>query len=168
MGRERPPPPRRGARPISSRESIFWTPGRGTCPVDTTILVVDWLVRKFGAIPSLTISYRFNKFGLEVSPRNELRSHHRQGHRRARIQRRLRHRHRVGDRPRRTERGRDPPDLGQEGRARVAAGVAPEGVPALADDEGAGVGERAPSAHRLPVDRLLLRAQATEGWAEEP
>ena len=61
--------------------------------------------------------------------------------------------------PARSERGRHPADLRQEERARVHARVAAEGLPALADDEGADVGQRPLPADRLPGDHLLLRAQ---------
>ena len=48
----------------------------------------------------------------------------------------------------------------QEGRAGVAARVAAEGLPALAHDEGARLGERQARPDRLPGHRLLLGAQA--------
>ena len=50
----------------------------------------------------------------------------------------------------------------------MAARVAPEGVPPLADDDGADVGERQLPADRLPGDRLLLRAEGPGRRPEEP
>jgi Fe-S cluster assembly scaffold protein SufB len=47
-------------------------------------------------------------------------------------------------------------------RARVAARVAPQGLPPLADDDRADVAEGALPADRLPGHHLLLRAQAEE------
>ena len=85
-----------------------------------------------------------------------------------RVQGRLRHRHRAGDAAARPQRGRRPLHLGEEGRAGVAARVAAQGLPALADDEGADLGERPLPADRLPGDRLLLGAEAEEGRPEEP
>ncbi len=70
--------------------------------------------------------------------------------------------------PARLERGRHPADLGQEGRAGVDAGVAPQGLPPLAHHGGAEVGERPLPADRLPVDRLLRGPQAQGLRAEEP
>ena len=58
-------------------------------------------------------------------------------------------------------------DLAEEGRAGVAARVAPEGVPHLADDEGADLAERQVRPDRLPGHRLLLGAEEEEG-AEQP
>ena len=79
-----------------------------------------------------------------------------------RVQRRLRHRHRVGDDSARSLRGRRPADLREEGRARVAPRVAAEGLPPLAHDEGADLAERPLPADRLPVDRVLLGARRTK------
>ena len=83
------------------------------------------------------------------------------------LQVRLRHRHRRRGRAARTERGDHPHHLGQEGRAGVAAGVAPERVPRLADHDRAAVAQRALPAGRLPGHHLLLRPEA-EAEAGEP
>ena len=69
----------------------------------------------------------------------------------------LRHRHRSRYHPARPERGRHPPDFRQKERAGVAAGMAPEGLPPLAHDEGAHLGQRPLPADRLPGHHLLLR-----------
>ena len=50
-------------------------------------------------------------------------------------------------------------DLGQEGRAGVDARVAAQGVPPLADDEGAALAERHVQPDRLPGHQLLLGAE---------
>ena len=76
----------------------------------------------------------------------------------AEVPARLRHRHRVRHGAARPGRGRHPADLAQEGRARVHARVAAEGLPPLADDAGAALGARAHRADRLPGDLLLLGA----------
>ena len=49
----------------------------------------------------------------------------------------------------------------------MAARVAAQGVPPLAHDEGADLAERPLPADRLPVDRLLLRAEDEEGRPED-
>ena len=66
--------------------------------------------------------------------------------------------------PQGPERRHRPPDLGQEERAGVHAGVAPEGLPPLADAERsrAQVGQRPLPADRLPGHHLLLGAQDQE------
>ena len=64
-------------------------------------------------------------------------------------------------------RGRRPAHLGQEGRAGVAARVAAQGLPRLADDDRADVAERQLRADRLPGHHLLLGA-AGEAEAEQP
>ena len=78
---------------------------------------------------------------------------------------RVRHRHRVGHASSWVERGRGARDFKEEGRARVAARVAPEGVPPLADDDRAALVERQVRADRLPGDQLLLGAQEREAAA---
>ena len=50
----------------------------------------------------------------------------------------------------------------------MADRVAAQGVPPLAHDDGADLGERPLPADRLPGDLVLLGAQAEEGRAEEP
>ena len=70
--------------------------------------------------------------------------------------------------PPRPERRRHPPDFGQEERAGVAARMAAEGLPALADHEGAHLGQRPLPAHRLPGHHLLRRAQDQRRPAQEP
>ena len=55
----------------------------------------------------------------------------------------------------------------EEGRARVAARVAAEGVPHVAHDEGADLAERQVRADQLPGHRLLLGAEEEEG-AQQP
>ena len=83
-----------------------------------------------------------------------------------RVQVRFHHRHRAGHLRARAFRRDGAPDLGAQGGARVAARVAPQGVPPLAHDEGADLGERALSADRLSVDRLLRGAEVDEERAE--
>ena len=61
--------------------------------------------------------------------------------------------------PPRPERGHHPAHLGQEGRAGVHARVAAEGLPPLADDDGAELAERPLPADRLPGHHLLLGAE---------
>ena len=79
-----------------------------------------------------------------------------------RIQVRVRHRRRAGHRAQGAQRGRRPPDLGEEGRARVAARVAAEGVSRLAQDDRADVAERHVRADRLPGHQLLRGAEGEE------
>ena len=69
--------------------------------------------------------------------------------------------------PQGAQRGRRPAHLAEEGGAGVAARMAPEGVPAVADDEGADLAERQVRADQLPGHRLLLGAEEEEG-AEQP
>ena len=76
---------------------------------------------------------------------------------------RLRHGHRIRHGAARAQRGHDPVHLRQEGRARVPAGVAAQGLPALADAPRTPVGEAASPADRLPGHLLLLRAEGTAG-----
>ena len=83
------------------------------------------------------------------------------------IQVRLRHRRRRRGGAARPRRGDHPHHLGQEGRAAVAARLAPEGVPRLADDDRAEVAQRALPAGRLPAHHLLLGPEA-EAAAREP
>ena len=64
--------------------------------------------------------------------------------------------------PQGAERGRRPAHLGQEGRAGVAARVAAQGVPPLAQDDGAALAQRHVPADRLPGHQLLLGAQDQE------
>ena len=66
-----------------------------------------------------------------------------------RIQVRLRHRHRGRHGAARPERRHHPPDLGQEERAGVHAGVAAQGVPPLADHGGAALW---PNVNYPPID----------------
>ena len=67
----------------------------------------------------------------------------------------------------RAERGHHPPDLGQEERARVAAGVPSEGLPALADHDRAGWANVKYPQIDFQDDRLLLAPQA-EAQARQP
>ncbi len=89
------------------------------------------------------------------------------GSRQPRVQVRLRHRHRAGRYPARAQRRHRPADFGEEERAGMAARVAAEGLPHVAHDEGADVGQRQVRADRLSEHHLLLRAQA-EADAAEP
>src|SRR5205807_5248636 len=73
----------------------------------------------------------------------------------AALQVRVRHRHRGRCRSTRSERGRHPADLRQEGRAGVDARLAAAGLPQLAEDARAALGERAVWADRLSSDQLL-------------
>ncbi len=57
------------------------------------------------------------------------------------------------------ERGHRPLHLGEEGRARLDAGVAARGLPALADHDRAGLGQGALPQDRLPEPLLLLGAE---------
>src|SRR5213079_640076 len=59
------------------------------------------------------------------------------------------------------ERGRHPPDFGEERRTAVDARVAAQGVPQLAQDAGAPLVERDVRTDRLSGDQLLRGAQAT-------
>ena len=88
-----------------------------------------------------------------------------------RVQVGLCHRYRRGEGSEGPERRHHPPDLGQEERARLHAGVAAEGVSALGV---AGTGEAEPKwanihyrPHRLPGHHLLLGARS-RSRAEEP
>ena len=73
---------------------------------------------------------------------------------RARLRARVLHRYRVRHGRSGPRRGRDPADLEEEAGTGFHARVAPAGVPALADDERAHLGQRHASPHRLPVDSL--------------
>ena len=81
---------------------------------------------------------------------------------------RVRHRRRVGGLPARPRRGDRRGHLGQEEGAAVAPRLAPEGLPPLARDDRAEVGEGLLPADRLPGDPLLRRAEVDEGRPEEP
>src|SRR5262249_59386966 len=72
---------------------------------------------------------------------------------------------RVG--PQRAERGNHPVHLAEEERAGLPARVAAEELPALAQDAGAELAERALPADRLPGHHLLLGA-ATQEVARQP
>ena len=76
-------------------------------------------------------------------------------------------RHRDGPRAQGAERGHHPADLGAQGGARLAAGMAAEGVRRLAADDRAALGARRACADRLPGPALLRRAEEEAG-AEEP
>ena len=60
------------------------------------------------------------------------------------------------------ERGRRPADLGEEGRAGVAARLAAQGVSRVAEDDRADVAERHVRADRLPGHQLLRGAEGEE------
>ena len=85
-----------------------------------------------------------------------------------RVQVRLRHRRRGGSRPDRAERGRGPPDLGQEGRAGVDDRVAAGGLPALADHGRADLAEAALSrrstTRRSATTRRPSRRSSRSRW----
>src|SRR6185437_9311825 len=68
--------------------------------------------------------------------------------------------YRVGDRSSRPQRGRHPADLPEEGRAGVDARVAAAGVPQLAEDARAALGQRAVRSDRLSGHQLLRGSQA--------
>ena len=91
-------------------------------------------------------------------PRHHL---HRAG---LRLQVGLHHRHRLRPGPQGAQRGRRSSHFGQEGRARVAAGVAAQGLPPLGAPPvpGARLGQHPPRPHRLP-GHLLLRRAAVQG-----
>src|SRR6267142_5495635 len=76
------------------------------------------------------------------------------------LQARVRFRHRVGRCAEGVERGRYPPDFGEKRRARMAAGVPPEGVSPLADHAGTDLAERQIPENRLPEHKLFLCAEA--------
>jgi predicted ArsR family transcriptional regulator len=67
----------------------------------------------------------------------------------SRVPVRLQHRHRIGDAAAGPDRRHGALHLGQEAGARVAARVAPQGVPSLADHDGAALAQRHLRAHRL-------------------
>ena len=75
------------------------------------------------------------------------------------LRRGLRHRHRNRDAAAGPGRRRRARDLGAQERARMDDRVAPQGVPALADDDAAALGEAPHRADRFPGDQLFLGAE---------
>ena len=96
--------------------------------------------------------------------RSEIRGHefvHRNA-RQSGVPVRLRHRRRHRHDSAGTERRRHSCHLGQEGRAGLVAGLAAQGLQALAHDEGAALAERLVYTHRLPGAVVLLRPEVGE------
>ena len=69
--------------------------------------------------------------------------------------------------PSRPQRRRRSDDFREEERTRVHAGVAAEGIPALAEDGGTRVGQCSLPANRLSRHCLLFGAKAEEGRTQE-
>ena len=76
-------------------------------------------------------------------------------------------RHRAGVRAQGPQRGHRPLHLGQEGRARVDARLAAEGLSRLAGDGGGQLGQARHPRDRLP-GRLLLRRAQGQAQARQP
>ncbi len=109
-------------------------------------------------------------WGSRSQPRKDFHEHLDRYHRTTRdpgVQVRLHDRRRGRPAAAGARRAHRPGHLAPQGRARVDARVAPEGVSRLAEDGVPRLVQRALRADRLPGDQLLLRAQAAQA-AEQP